>query len=47
MVSDQMTLGQVGVAIHPHLTQTELFGDMARRLSSRLKRSEKRAAKKK
>ncbi len=47
MVSGQMTLEQVGAAIHPHPTQTELFGDMARRLSSRLKRAEKRAAKKK
>ncbi|MDY6979933.1 MAG: FAD-dependent oxidoreductase [Pseudomonadota bacterium] len=47
MVSGDMTLEQVGQAIHPHPTQTELFGDLARRLSSRLKRAEKRAAKKK
>jgi dihydrolipoamide dehydrogenase len=47
MVSGNMTLEQVGMAIHPHPTQTELFGDLARRLSSRLKRAEKRAAKKK
>ena len=32
---------QVGEAIHPHPTQTELFGDMARRLLSRLRRSRK------
>ena len=47
MVSGQMTLEQVGAAIHSHPTQTKLFGDLARRLSSRLKRAEKRAAKKK
>ena len=47
MVAGNMTLEQVGQAIHPHPTQTELFGDLARRLSSRLKRAEKRAAKKK
>ena len=43
MVSANMTLQQVGEAIHPHPTQTEMFGDMARRLSSRLNRSKKRA----
>jgi dihydrolipoamide dehydrogenase len=41
MVSGNMTLQQVGEAIHPHPTQTELFGDMARRLLSRLRRSRK------
>jgi dihydrolipoamide dehydrogenase len=42
MVSGNMTLEQVGNAIHPHPTQTELFGDMARRLLSRLRRSRKK-----
>ena len=41
MVSGGMTLEQVAGAIHPHPTQTELFGDMARRLLSRLRRSKK------
>ncbi|HYQ72696.1 MAG TPA: FAD-dependent oxidoreductase, partial [Gammaproteobacteria bacterium] len=41
MVTGNMTLEQVGEAIHPHPTQTELFGDMARRLLSRLRRSRK------
>ncbi|MFA7387915.1 MAG: NAD(P)/FAD-dependent oxidoreductase, partial [Thiohalobacteraceae bacterium] len=41
MVSAGMTLTQVGNAIHPHPTQTELFGDLARRLASRLRRSAK------
>lgn len=45
MVSGNMTLEQVGNAIHPHPTQTELFGDLARRLASRLRRSEKRKTK--
>jgi dihydrolipoamide dehydrogenase len=44
MVSAGMTLEQVGEAIHPHPTQTELFGDMARRLLSRLRRSRKKTA---
>ncbi|MEK8088695.1 FAD-dependent oxidoreductase [Thermithiobacillus plumbiphilus] len=39
MVSAGLTLEQVGQAIHPHPTQTELFGEMARRLLSRLRRS--------
>jgi dihydrolipoamide dehydrogenase len=39
MVSGNMTLEQVGNAIHPHPTQTELFGELARRLGSRLRRS--------
>ena len=43
MVSGGLTLKQVGGAIHPHPTQTELFGDLARRLHSRLQRSKKRA----
>jgi dihydrolipoamide dehydrogenase len=41
MVSAGMTLEQVGNAIHPHPTQTELFGELARRLASRLRRSAK------
>ena len=41
MVSGSLTLEQVAGAIHPHPTQTELFGDMARRLLSRLRRSSK------
>lgn len=43
MVAGDMTLEQVGRAIHPHPTQTELFGDMARRLLSRLRRSKRKA----
>ena len=42
MVSAGMTLEQVAEAIHPHPTQTELFGDMARRLLSRLRRSRRK-----
>ncbi|MFV2059968.1 MAG: FAD-dependent oxidoreductase [Gammaproteobacteria bacterium] len=45
MVAGELTLETVAHAIHPHPTQTELFGDMARRLLSRLRRAEKRAAK--
>jgi len=41
MVSGDMTLEQVAHAIHPHPTQTELFGELARRLLSRLRRSKK------
>jgi len=41
MVAGEMTLEQVANAIHPHPTQTELFGEMARRLLSRLRRSQK------
>ena len=41
MVSAGLTLEQVAEAIHPHPTQTELFGEMARRLLSRLRRSVK------
>jgi dihydrolipoamide dehydrogenase len=36
-----MTLEQVAHAIHPHPTQTELFGELARRLLARLRRSKK------
>lgn len=43
MVSANLTLEQVAEAIHAHPTQTELFGDMARRLLSRLRRSRKKA----
>ena len=39
MVSAGLSLEQVGQAIHPHPTQTELFGELARRLASRLRRS--------
>ncbi len=39
MVSGRMTVDQVAESIHPHPTQTELFGDLARRLSARLKRA--------
>lgn len=42
MVSGEMTLEQVANAIHPHPTQTEMFGEMARRLLSRLRRSSKK-----
>lgn len=42
MVAGDMTLEQVARAIHPHPTQTEMFGDMARRLLSRLRRSKKK-----
>lgn len=45
MVSAELTLEQVGNAIHPHPTQTELFGEMARRLLARLRRTAKMAAK--
>ena len=45
MVSGNMTLSQVAHAIHPHPTQTEMFGEMARRLLSRLRRSQKVAGK--
>ncbi len=39
MVSARLTLEQVARAIHPHPTQTELFGELARRLLSRLRRT--------
>ena len=44
MVSCGLTLEQVGQAIHPHPTTTELYGDLARRLLARFVRSAKRAA---
>jgi len=45
MVAGNMTLEQAGSAIHPHPTQTELFGELSRRLASRLRRTEKRKTK--
>ncbi len=45
IVSGNMTLEQVGHAIHPHPTQTEMFGELARRLGSRLRRSAKMKSK--
>ncbi len=44
MVAGEMTLEQVAHAIHPHPTQTEMFGEMARRLLSRLRRTQKVAS---
>ncbi len=44
MVSGGMTLEQVAHAIHPHPTQTELYGELARRLLSRLRRTQKVAS---
>ena len=41
MVAGELTLEQVAQAIHPHPTQTEIFGDLARRLLSRLRRSKR------
>jgi len=41
MVAGQLTLTQVANAIHPHPTQTELFGELARRLRARIRRSRK------
>ncbi len=41
MVAGEMTLEQVAKAIHPHPTQTEMFGEMARRLQARLRRTQK------
>jgi len=38
MVAGRMTLTQVAEAIFPHPTQTEMFGDLARRLLARLRR---------
>jgi len=43
MVGAGLTLEQVAGVIHPHPTQTELFGDLARRLLARLRRSARRA----
>ena len=42
MVTGRMTLTQVAQAIFPHPTQTEIFGDLARRLLARLRRSTNR-----
>ena len=42
MVAGDMTLTQVAKAIFPHPTQTELFGELARRLLNRLRRTAKR-----
>ena len=39
MVAGEMTLTQVAKAIFPHPTQTELFGELARRLLNRLRRT--------
>lgn len=44
MVAGSLTLTQVAQAIHPHPTQTELFGELARRLQARLKRTALKAA---
>ena len=41
MVSAGLTLKQVAEAIHPHPTQTEMFGEMARRLLARLRRTQR------
>lgn len=41
MVSGGMTLTQVAQAIFPHPTQTEIFGELARRLLARLRRSKR------
>ncbi len=38
MISAGLTLPQVAEAIFPHPTQTEMFGDLARRLLARLRR---------
>ncbi len=45
MVAGELTLDQVAQAIHPHPTQTEMFGEMARRLLSRLRRTKGRGKK--
>ncbi|HEC30213.1 MAG TPA: pyruvate dehydrogenase [Gammaproteobacteria bacterium] len=42
MVAGELTLEQVAHAIHPHPTQTEMFGEMSRRLLSRLRRSSRK-----
>jgi dihydrolipoamide dehydrogenase len=41
MVAGEMTLNQVAKAIFPHPTQTELFGELARRILARLRRTAK------
>jgi dihydrolipoamide dehydrogenase len=42
MVAGDMTLTQVAKAIFPHPTQTELFGELARRLLNRMRRTAKK-----
>ncbi len=42
MVAGEMTLTQVAKAIFPHPTQTELFGELARRILNRLRRTAKK-----
>lgn len=42
MVAGDMTLTQVAKAIFPHPTQTELFGELARRILARLRRTAKK-----
>jgi dihydrolipoamide dehydrogenase len=42
MVAGEMTLNQVAKAIFPHPTQTELFGELARRIQARLRRTVKK-----
>ena len=42
MVAGEMTLTQVAKAIFPHPTQTELFGELARRLLNRMRRTAKK-----
>jgi len=44
MVAGEMTLTQVAKAIFPHPTQTELFGELARRIQARLRRTAKAKA---
>ena len=38
MLAGEMTLEQLAAAIHPHPTQTEIWGEMARRLLTRFRR---------
>jgi dihydrolipoyl dehydrogenase len=42
MVAGELTLSQVAKAIFPHPTQTELFGELARRLLARMRRTTKK-----
>jgi len=42
MVAGELTLTQVAKAIFPHPTQTELFGELARRLLARMRRTVKK-----
>jgi dihydrolipoamide dehydrogenase len=42
MVASELTLTQVARAIFPHPTQTELFGELARRLLNCLRRTAKK-----